>query len=254
MLSNSAAVLARLMMGTITRVATEEAVAALTFDDGPHPDHTPRLLDILERYNARATFFMVGTNAQLYPEIVEQVALAGHAIGNHSWDHPSFPYIKGSERRAQIRDCQNALFPHGQKLFRPPYGDQSLASRLDALMLGYRVVTWDVIANDWLDHDADWIVNSLKNKIQPGSVILFHDAIYSAVDRRFEDREPMLQAVEILLQQLHNDFRFSTIPELLKNGKPDKQNWYKKSDIQFLNSLKVQNGVSRQYVDKKNCR
>ena len=80
---------------------------------------------------------------------------------------------------------------------------------------------------------------------------LIHDAIYYVVDCEFSDREPMLQTVERLLQQLRNGFRFITIPELFKNGNPEKRNSYKKSDIQFLNSLKVQHGVGRQYVDKK---
>ena len=80
---------------------------------------------------------------------------------------------------------------------------------------------------------------------------LIHDAIYYFVDCEFSDREPMLQTAEKLLQQLRNGVRFTTIPELFNNGNPEKRKSYKKSGIQFLNSLKVQNGVGRQYVDKK---
>jgi peptidoglycan/xylan/chitin deacetylase (PgdA/CDA1 family) len=142
-------------------VRTWDPVAALTFDDGPDPQRTPRILDILERYRARATFFMVGEAVQWYPELVRQVAQTGHAIGNHFWDHPSFPLITGRERRAQLRACAKAIAPYGQRVFRPPYGHQSVASRLDALWLGYQVVTWNVLAYDWLDHDADWMANRL---------------------------------------------------------------------------------------------
>ncbi|MGH8754891.1 MAG: polysaccharide deacetylase family protein [Burkholderiales bacterium] len=124
------------MIGTITHVSTSDAVAALTFDDGPHPEFTRRLLDILDRYQARATFFIVGRSAQRYPELVKRIAQAGHALGNHSWDHPSFPYISRRERRLQIRACAKAIHPYGLKLFRPPYGNQSIASRLDALCIG----------------------------------------------------------------------------------------------------------------------
>src|SRR2546422_5376827 len=90
-------------LGSITHVETAEPVAALTFDDGPHAASTPQLLEILERHHARATFFMLGQFAIQYPELVQRIAQAGHAIGNHSWDHASFPFITGRQRRAPIR-------------------------------------------------------------------------------------------------------------------------------------------------------
>jgi len=121
------------ILGAITHVATPDPVAALTFDDGPNPKFTPCLLDILEKHKARATFFMLGENAQRYPQLVQRVARAGHAIGNHSWNHPEFPSITGRERRAQIRRCAKAIAPHGQRLFRPPYGYQNIASCIDLL-------------------------------------------------------------------------------------------------------------------------
>src|SRR6266849_2574451 len=105
------AAVARNLIGTIAHVATRDAVAALTFDDGPHPEYTPRLLQILERHQARATFFMLGEKAHRYPELVQRVAQAGHAIGNHSWDHPVFPEISRRERRDQIRACAKAIDP-----------------------------------------------------------------------------------------------------------------------------------------------
>lgn len=93
-------------MGTITHVATQDPVAALTFDDGPHPRYTPRILQILEKHQARATFFMVGEAAQKQQELVRLVAQAGHAIGNHSWDHPSLSSICGRDRRSMIARMQ----------------------------------------------------------------------------------------------------------------------------------------------------
>src|SRR5262249_4930611 len=89
----------RRFVGALTEVKTDEPIAALTFDDGPHPIYTPALLDILQKHVAQATFFMVGTAATAQPAIVRQVAQAGHAIGNHSWDHPSFLSIRSPERR-----------------------------------------------------------------------------------------------------------------------------------------------------------
>jgi peptidoglycan/xylan/chitin deacetylase (PgdA/CDA1 family) len=209
------------MPGIITCVATRVPVAALTFDDGPHPEYTPRLLDILEQYQVHATFFMVGEAAHKHPELVLQVAQGGHAIGNHSWDHPSFPSLPGRERRKQLRACAQALAPYGQPLFRPPYGDQSLASHLDALWLRYRVVTWNLHAEDWCEHDADWMADRLTRGIQPGSIVLLHDAIYRSRQLVPQyNRESMLTAVTLFLERLDGRFRFITIPELLHYGHP----------------------------------
>ena len=215
-------------MGTITHVATQDPVAALTFDDGPHPRYTPRLLEILEKYQARATFFMVGEAAQKQQELVRLVAQAGHAIGNHSWDHPSLSSICGRDRRRQINDCANATAPYGQRLFRPPWGHQSIASRLDALRLGYQVVTWNVVAEDWLDHDADHMAKRLIGAITPGSIVLLHEAIYRS---RFAvaqyDRESMLEALNTVLTRLGDRFRFITVPDILRHGRPVLRNWYR---------------------------
>ena len=239
---------ARRVMGTITHFSTQDTVAALTFDDGPHPEFTPRLLDILEKHQAHATFFMIGKTAQRHADLVRQVAQAGHAIGNHSWDHPSFPLISGRERRAQLRACEKAIAPYGQRLLRPPYGHQSVASRLDALWLGYQVVTWNLPGYDWLDHDADRIADRLVNQIKPGSVILLHNVLYHTVEERYADRQPMIEAVNMLLEQVGDRFRFVTLPELFQHGRPQRRNWYWKADRNWLNSLKGQDGPTRRYT------
>src|SRR2546425_2448596 len=149
------------MQGTITSVVTRDPVAALTFDDGPHPQYTPLLLEILEQYQARATFFMVGESAHKHPQLVRQVAQAGHAVGNHSWNHPFFPSLPSHQRRKQIRVCEYALAPYGQRLFRPPYGAEDLASHLDALSLHYKADAWNLDAEDWLARDPAWMADVL---------------------------------------------------------------------------------------------
>jgi peptidoglycan/xylan/chitin deacetylase (PgdA/CDA1 family) len=234
--------------GTITHIETQEPVAALTFDDGPHPEFTPRLLKILDRYGARATFFMVGEAAKKYPGLVRQVAEAGHAIGNHSWDHASFPLITGRERREQIRACANVLASCGQRLFRPPYGHQSVASFLDALCLGYKVIAWNVHVEDSLDHDANLIADRLVSRIHPGSIILLHDALYTFKDARYSTREPTLSAVEMLLERVSDRFRFVTIPELLRYGRPQRQTWLSKANPEVLNRLQMEQGEARRYA------
>jgi peptidoglycan/xylan/chitin deacetylase (PgdA/CDA1 family) len=223
-------------MGTITHVSTQSQAAALTFDDGPHPEFTPRLLDILERYQAHATFFMLGEAAQRYPDLVKRVAQAGHAIGNHSWDHSSFPFISRRERLEQIQACQQAIAPYGQRLFRPPYGEQNVVSRFDPLCLGYKVIGWNVQVGDWWDDDADRMADLLVRRLRPGSIIVLHDALrqHSSADRRpmvtrmpYVDREPMLKALTLFLEQTADRFRFVTVPELLRHGHSHRQNWYR---------------------------
>lgn len=215
------------LIGTITHFSTSDPLVALTFDDGPNSEFTPRILHILSKHKAHATFFMLGKHAQRHQELVKRVWHAGHAIGNHSWDHPSFPSITGRERRAQIRACERVIAPYGQRLFRSPYGDQSLASRLDAFWLGYQVVAWSVVAEDWLYHSTDWMVQRLVSGIRPGSVVLLHDALFTAdVKKCSFSREPMLDSLSILIEQLSGRFRFVTIPELFKHGRPQKRIWY----------------------------
>jgi peptidoglycan/xylan/chitin deacetylase (PgdA/CDA1 family) len=229
-------VTARRVMGTITHVSTESIVAALTFDDGPHPDSTPRLLDVLDRYQARATLFMLGEAAHRYPELVRRVAQAGHAIGNHSWDHASFPFISRRERHAQIRACQRAIAPYGQRLFRPPYGEQNVVSRFDPLWLGYEVIGWNLEVGDWWDHDSHHMTDLLVRQLRPGGIVILHDALreHPSADKRpmvtrqpHADREPMLTALTVFLEQTASRFRFLTIPELLRQGSPQRRNWYR---------------------------
>ena len=230
--------LARRLIGSITHVSTQEPLVALTFDDGPHPEFTPPILHILEQHKALATFFMLGKNAGRHQGLVKQVWQAGHAIGNHSWDHLSFDLIPRSQRRSQIDACQKVIAPYGEKLFRPPYGNQTIHSSLDAFLLGYKIITWSVVAQDWLDHDANWMVDNLLPQIKSGSIILFHDNLNSFQEKKYLDRMETIKAVDSMLKELHKKFRFVTVPELLLRGRPQRKVWKIEADVNFLSQLK----------------
>ena len=233
--------------GTITHVVTDEAVVALTFDDGPDPVFTPDILKILAAHGARATFFMCGERAAAYPELVAEVRAAGHAIGNHSWDHPSFPLIPRRERILQLRHCAKVLQGANSCLFRPPYGHQTAASRVDVWLTGHQVVMWNVEVPDWEDHDGQWLANRAMQQVSAGSIILMHDGLYDVMHDRQFDRGPTLGAVETILTQLGSRYDFVTLPELLQRGTPVRVNWLMKPDIGFLNRLVRKAGPARRY-------
>lgn len=207
-------------LGTLVRVATREPAIGLTFDDGPHPEDTPSVLDVLDRHHARATFFMVGASASRYPELVARVASAGHSVAHHSWDHSSFRRLEEPARRAQLDRTAEALAPHGLPFFRPPFGEQSLASLLAARRVGYTVVAYDVVGEDWRDSPAEHIVDRVMRRLRRGSIVVLHDTLYVTEDSRYRDRAPLRQALDALLSRLSPGFRFVTLPELLAMGRP----------------------------------
>lgn len=230
--------LPRQVLGTITHVATCEPIIALTFDDGPHPEYTPRLLEILARYNAKATFFVVGESAKKHLELLQNMAAAGHAIGNHSWDHRSFPAISRNERRLQMQACEELIAPHSQKLFRPPYGNQNLASRFDAHRLGFRVIAWNVTGTDWRNDGAETVFGRLAKGLKPGSIVLLHDALFDTENEQFAAREATLGAVELLLGRYGQTYRFVTVPQLLQSGRSVKAWWHQPGDPAYLAKLR----------------
>ena len=223
-------------LGVTIGVRTREPVVALTFDDGPHPQDTPAMLEVLGRHGARGTFFFLGKPASRQPELVARVAAAGHAIGSHGWDHTSFALATARHRRAQLRWTADALRPHAAALFRPPYGEITPAGRLDALRCGHRVVCWDALAEDWRSDPPELLVDRVLRRLRPGSIVLLHDTLATAIAEEDRDRSAVRAAVAMLIDRL-SGYRFVTVPELLRLGPPVRWHWIQRARLDWHRQL-----------------
>jgi peptidoglycan/xylan/chitin deacetylase (PgdA/CDA1 family) len=221
------------LIGPLTHVDTADPVAALTFDDGPHPVFTPRVLDVLDRHRARATFFMVGAAARRYPALVERVRGAGHAIGNHTEHHAPVGALGRRRRCEEIRACARALPAARPRLFRAPYGRVTVGVSVDAFALGYQTVAWSVDVGDWWDADSARMAADLEGRVGPGSVVLLHDAIVlppeawpgAPARAPHVDRSAMIAALDRALGAIGERLRCVTVPELLARGRPRRRGW-----------------------------
>ncbi len=148
----------------------------LTFDDGPIPEVTPRLLDLLDGYGIKATFFMVGDNVRKHPEVFEEVKRRGHKLGNHTMHHLQGLH-EGRDR--YVSDVAEADGYIGSDLFRPPHGWLKKSQR-KALQEKYRIIMYDLVTRDYSKRlNADEVFENVKRYARPGSIIVFHDSLKS---------------------------------------------------------------------------
>ena len=156
---------------------TGEAVY-LTFDDGPIPEVTPKVLEILDRYGVKATFFMVGENVDRYPEVYEQVVKAGHAIGNHTYNHIKGWKYSTASYLGNVEQCEERI---GEtNLFRPPYGKATWLQRRMLHLMGYKLIYWDILTRDYNSKQTpEQMLRLIQRETRPGSIINFHDSLKS---------------------------------------------------------------------------
>ena len=153
----------------------QQPIVYLTFDDGPIPEVTPKVLAILDRYHVKATFFMVGENVHKHPEVYRQVLAAGHSIGNHTYNH-----LKGWCCRFRTYRRNVSRFPVDTRLFRPPYGKATLLQRWWLHRQGYRIIYWDILTKDYdASVTPEQMLSLIQRETRPGSIINFHDSLKS---------------------------------------------------------------------------
>ncbi len=171
---------------TITAVRTPSPVVAMTFDDGPHPTHTPRLLDMLRERGLRATFYLIGDRVVTYPAIARRIAEEGHEIGNHSWSHPFLDRMGDNAVIREIDRTTDAIFQVTGRppvTFRPPYGAFTRRQRtwLNANR-SLPTILWSVDPQDWRRPGAPTIANRILQASHQGAIILSHDIHRGTID------------------------------------------------------------------------
>lgn len=163
----------------IYRVKNDEKTVALTFDAAWGNEDTQQLIDILAKYKAKATFFLVGNWVTKYPESVKALADAGHEIGNHSDTHPHFSKMSREEMKKNIMLCNEKIYTVMGKLptvFRAPYGEYNNLLIETMADTGMSCIQWDVDSHDWMDLSAPQITDRVLKQVKSGSIVLFHNA------------------------------------------------------------------------------
>ncbi|HSI63601.1 MAG TPA: polysaccharide deacetylase family protein [Candidatus Saccharimonadia bacterium] len=182
---------------------------AITFDDGPHPSNTPRLLNILAERNIKATFFVVGQLAKEYPQIIRRILAEGHEVANHTMSHPTLTRISDERIRKELTETHKAVVDiagYHMRLFRPPGGATN--ARLKEWFhneYGYSTILWTVDPQDWKRPGVGVVTSRLVNGARPGAILLCHDL-----------HAPTVDAMPGTLDQLlAKGFKFVTVSQLL---------------------------------------
>ncbi|MGC6589190.1 polysaccharide deacetylase family protein [Paenibacillus sp. Dod16] len=197
----------------VWEVPTHNKVIALTFDDGPDAQNTVQILDLLKQYDAKATFFVVGSRVEKHPEIVARELQEGHEIGNHSYSHPPFHNINVSKLTSELNQTQDAIFQATgirTVLFRPPGGSYNEAIVRTSKDFGMLTVLWSWHQDtlDWRKPGVNRIVKKVLDNAHNGDIVLMHDFVPSSTQT--------VEALKVILPELQKrGYEFVTVSELL---------------------------------------
>lgn len=195
----------------IYKKPNDDMKIALTFDDGPHPRLTPRILEILAEYDIKATFFMIGENVRYYTAAAEAVIRAGHEVGNHTDSHRRLRSMDEDGLRRELAACEEAVHTVTEsrlRLLRPPEGEMSELLKNVVSDMDYRIILWDVDTLDWAHTPPAKICQKILDEIEAGDIILMHDFI----GRNSPTPEALRLVIPALLER---GYRFVTVGELL---------------------------------------
>jgi peptidoglycan/xylan/chitin deacetylase (PgdA/CDA1 family) len=202
---------------TFSEVKTSQKIVALTFDDGPYPPYTGRVLDILREEGVPATFFVIGKNAEKHPELVRRIIAEGHQVGNHTYNH--LDLLKAD--RATIADEVDrtnkviaAITGSPAKVVRPPHGFRDAVVLEVMAERGMKVVEWSVLSRDWTNPGVETIAQRTLDKVKSGAVILLHDGDGIAAG---SPRDQTVAATRLIIRELKaRGYNFVTVDEILK--------------------------------------
>ena len=202
-------------IGDLTcRVETGDKVVALSFDDGPTPKGVAAILPILDRYDAKATFFLIGEDLERHPEAAQQILAAGHELGNHTYSHQRNVGRSRAFYRDEIGKTAKLLRAAGSDsdLFRPPYGRKLVGLPLEVEDAGLRTITWDVADRAEQFPDPKAYAGDIVSRVRPGSIILIHPM--------YRGNGTAREALPIILAELRNrGYDIVTVSELIKHEK-----------------------------------
>lgn len=201
------------------RGQANEKVVAITFDDGPDPRFTPRVLAILKKYKVRATFFVVGESAAKYPDLIKRELAEGHSLGNHTYSHPTITQISPAQAHLELSKC-TAILEHitgtAPRLFRPPKGFYDTKTMRMLGEMGYQPVMWSLAVEHHEVPTPQMMVDRVLEKIEPGIILLAHDGRL--------DRETTVRALPGIISGLKaRGYRFITVDEMLEVARKTKE-------------------------------
>jgi len=198
----------KLFSGFVWDIPGRAKTVYLTFDDGPIPEATPWVLDVLREHNIKATFFCIGDNIQKHPDTFQQVIADGHTIGNHTFNHLSGWNTDNETYVANFEKCEKTIeekYSGTAKLFRPPYGKIKNAQAKVVRQRGYKIIMWDVLSADFDQSiTPQQCLQNVTQNVSNGSIIIFHDSIKASVNLRYA----LPEAIKYLKK---NNYEFGVI-------------------------------------------
>ena len=196
----------------VCKVRCKSKKVALTFDDGPHPVYTPEILDILSEYGVKATFFIVGENAEEHPDLIIDEIAGGHEIGCHTYSHSFINKLNSDQMKSELTKSESvmsSICDYKINYVRPPGGIYGDTFCTISEKFGYKIVLWSVDTCDWKRPSSEYIVNVINAEVGPGDIILMHDYVAGGPSSTPYALKSVIPSL------LENGYEFVTLTELL---------------------------------------